>query len=119
MMTKITSAKSIEALYTPGRYSAGNGLYLSISPKGGKSWVLRYQLFGRRRDAGLGPYPLVSLSAARLAALNAHCLIAQGKDPIQEKQVAAQATLPMPTERMDVPTPGGVTVPITRMGKQL
>ena len=22
-------------------------------------------------------------------------------------------------ERMDVPTPGGVTVPITRMGKQL
>ncbi|HET7086315.1 MAG TPA: integrase arm-type DNA-binding domain-containing protein [Rhizomicrobium sp.] len=96
-MTKITSTKAIDTLATEGRYSAGNGLYLSISSKGGKSWVLRYQLRGRRHDAGLGVYPIVSLSSARLKALDAQRFIAQGKDPIQEWRAAMQGALPVPT----------------------
>ncbi len=31
----------IEELTTPGRYPDGDGLYLKVSPSGGKSWVLR------------------------------------------------------------------------------
>lgn len=38
----------------PGRYSAGDGLYLLVKPSGSKSWVLRVQHNGRRRDFGLG-----------------------------------------------------------------
>lgn len=38
----------------PGRHGDGDGLYLLVSPTGGKSWVLRVQADGKRRDVGLG-----------------------------------------------------------------
>ena len=37
-----------------GRHSDGNGLYLLVKPSGSRSWVLRVQHNGRRRDFGLG-----------------------------------------------------------------
>ena len=38
----------------PGRHSDGQGLHLLVKPSGSKSWVLRVQFNGRRRDYGLG-----------------------------------------------------------------
>lgn len=38
----------------PGRHADGKGLYLLVKPTGAKSWVLRVQHRGRRRDFGLG-----------------------------------------------------------------
>lgn len=38
----------------PGRHADGEGLYLLVKPSGSKSWVLRVQHNGRRRDFGLG-----------------------------------------------------------------
>lgn len=38
----------------PGRHSDGNGLSLLVKPSGSRSWVLRVQHRGRRRDYGLG-----------------------------------------------------------------
>lgn len=38
----------------PGRHSDGRGLYLLVMPSGSRSWVLRVQYQGRRRDYGLG-----------------------------------------------------------------
>jgi hypothetical protein len=49
----------------PGRHSDGRGLMLLVKASGARSWVLRYQLKGRRRDMGLGPYPEVTLAEAR------------------------------------------------------
>lgn len=40
----------------PGRHSDGRGLYLLVKPSGSKSWVLRVQHGGTRRDFGLGAY---------------------------------------------------------------
>ena len=37
-----------------GRHSDGNGLSLLVKPSGSRSWVLRVQHNGRRRDYGLG-----------------------------------------------------------------
>lgn len=37
-----------------GRHSDGGGLYLLVKPSGSKSWVLRVQHNGQRRDFGLG-----------------------------------------------------------------
>ena len=37
-----------------GRYTDGNGLSLLVKPSGSRSWVLRVQHNGRRRDFGLG-----------------------------------------------------------------
>lgn len=48
----LTSRQVLNA--KPGRHSDGNGLYLLVKPSGSKSWVLRVQHNGRRRDFGLG-----------------------------------------------------------------
>ena len=55
----------------PGRHMDGTvrGLSLLVWPTGGRSWVLRFQLKGVRRDMGLGPYPEVTLAEARAKAL--------------------------------------------------
>ena len=56
------AATGVKALRDPGRYSDGDGLHLFISKTGGKNWVLRTTVDGRRRDIGLGGYPAVSLA---------------------------------------------------------
>jgi Arm DNA-binding domain len=45
----------------PGRHGDGTvkGLMLVVRESGARGWVLRYQIGGRRRDMGLGPYPEV------------------------------------------------------------
>ena len=42
------------------RHRAGSQLL--VQPTGSRSWVLRYQMDGRRRDMGLGPYPEITLA---------------------------------------------------------
>lgn len=37
-----------------GRHADGKGLYLLVKPTGGRSWLLRVQVEGKRRDIGLG-----------------------------------------------------------------
>lgn len=66
----------------PGRHVDGRGLMLVVKPSGSKSWVLRYQLNGRRRDMGLGPYPEVTLARAREKALDARRTLVDGTDPL-------------------------------------
>jgi hypothetical protein len=75
------SVRRVETAQT-GRYIDGRGLMLVVKTSGARSWVLRYQLNGRRRDMGLGPYPEVTLSAAREKALAARRQIIDGVDPL-------------------------------------
>ncbi len=42
----------------PGRHADGDGLYLLVKPTGARSWLLRVQHLGRRRDIGLGSVDL-------------------------------------------------------------
>lgn len=53
----------------PGRYGDGLGLYLDVRPSGGRAFVHRIVVNGRRRDIGLGGFPAVTLDKAREAAL--------------------------------------------------
>jgi len=46
----------------PGRYADGGGLYLLVKPTGARSWVLRVQVAGQRRDYGLGALETATLS---------------------------------------------------------
>jgi integrase len=78
------TARKVETA-APGRYSDGRGLILLVKPTGARSWVLRYQIDGRRRDMGLGSWPEISLSMARERALDAKRTIALGGDPLNEK----------------------------------
>src|SRR5687768_14848479 len=66
---------------------------LVVRDNGSRAWVLRYQLGGRRRDMGLGPYPEIGLSDARELALDARRLIKRDRrDPIAERRRATVKT---------------------------
>src|SRR5689334_1935101 len=68
----------------PGSHIDGRGLMLVVKASGSRSWVLRYQIAGRRRDHGLGPWPEVTLAEAREKALAARRLVIAGRDPLAE-----------------------------------
>jgi integrase len=76
----------IKELTEPGRYSDGEGLLLQISASGGKSWLVRVQVNGRRRDIGLGEVRHVSLRDARLEAAAIKKLAKSGIDPLEERR---------------------------------
>ncbi len=62
------------------------GLYLQVTEGGGRSWLLRTPVGGKRREIGLGSYPEVSLKDARLSASENKAKIRQGINPIEERK---------------------------------
>ena len=60
-MGKPLTAKQVDNA-KPGRHGDGGGLYLLVKPSGAKSWVLRVQVAGQRRDLGLGAVETSPLS---------------------------------------------------------
>ena len=71
-----------------GRYCDGQGLYLDVQPSSTRSWVQRLVIGGRRREFGLGGYPMVSLKDARAKAFANRQLARAGGDPLAEKRRA-------------------------------
>jgi integrase len=69
----------------PGRHADGHGLYLFVKDSGSRSWVLRMQREGRRRDFGLGSAHDVSLAEAREAASLMRKQVRSGGDPVAAK----------------------------------
>jgi integrase len=67
------------------------GLHMQLTPKRGRSWVLRTTIGGTRRDIGLGGFPAVTLAQARHKARDAREKISQGIDPIEERKVIKAA----------------------------
>ena len=84
-MGKFTTATG-KSLSKPGMYRADPTLYLAIAPGGSKSWIQRITIDGRRRDLGLGPFPVISLAKARERAFTNRVAIADGRDPLAEKR---------------------------------
>jgi hypothetical protein len=80
------SDRAIRALREPGRYGDGNNLFLTVSATGSKSWLLRIQRGGRRRDLGLGRWPDVPLALARARAVEIRQALALGRDPVLLRQ---------------------------------
>ncbi len=90
-MAGLTATK-VKALKNSGRYGDGGGLYLVIRPSGTKAWVQRIVVDGRRRDIGIGGFPIVSLARAREKATANRIGVANGRDPLAEKRKAALPT---------------------------
>src|SRR5258708_17741411 len=77
---EVTKAKGPAVLHD------GGGLYLRVTAPGAKSWVFRFQLDGRRRDMGLGPFPDISLAKARAKAADHRRQRRAGKDPLEAER---------------------------------
>lgn len=85
------TAKGVEAKREPGMYGDGNGLYLRVGPTGGKSWILRTVIHGKRRELGLGSCDLVTLAEAREKAAELRKAARGGSDPDAARKAAARA----------------------------
>lgn len=68
-----------------------DGLAVSISAGGARSWILRAGIGGKRCDIGLGPYPEIPLAKARDMATAYRQQIRAGINPIATKQEAKAA----------------------------
>ncbi len=70
----------------PGRYAAGEGLYLRLSAEGTSSWTVRYTIHGKRREITLElPYPALSLADARAETISIKAKVKKGEDPLAER----------------------------------
>jgi len=85
-LAKLTAVQVKNA--KPGRHADGKGLYLLVKPSGAKSWVLRVQVSGRRRDFGLGSIDIVTLQEAREKAQACRKMAKEGLDPVFERKKA-------------------------------
>ena len=74
----------------PGRHADGRGLYLMVRESGSRSWVLRTQVDGKRRDFGLGPVSGLSLGEARSKAADLRTRVRNGEAARPESAAAVQ-----------------------------
>jgi Arm domain-containing DNA-binding protein len=84
--TERLTALKVERAKKPGMYPDGSGLYLRVTPKGARNWVLRYMLDRRPHWMGLGPVALYGLADARARALDARRKRHDGIDPIEARR---------------------------------
>lgn len=70
----------------PIKMADGRGMFLLVTPAGGKLWRLKFRIDGREKLLAIGQYPEIGLGEARRRREEARELIAQGKDPSREKQ---------------------------------
>jgi Arm DNA-binding domain len=61
-------------------------MYLWVTPTGGRSWRWTYRFDGKQKLMTLGPYPEISLAAARERHAEGRKLLANGIDPMEQRK---------------------------------
>lgn len=80
---KVKNAKPGERPY---KMYDEKGLYLLVTPNGGKWWRLRYTYRGKEKTISLGTYPRVSLKEARERRDRMREILASGFDPSSSRK---------------------------------
>ncbi|CAM3239129.1 tyrosine-type recombinase/integrase [Asticcacaulis taihuensis] len=70
-----------------------DGLYLFISPAGGKYWRVKYRWQSAEKTLSVGSYPEITLKEARERRDDARVLLAHGVDPYQERKRLEKAKI--------------------------
>jgi integrase len=81
--TEVRKAKTRDKAY---RVSDSGGLYLWITPAGGKLWRWAYDFGGKEKLMSFGRYPDVPLALARERHGEARKLLATGVDPMAQRK---------------------------------
>lgn len=85
--TKIRTAKPLKKEY---KLADGYGLYMLVTPTGGKLWRFKYRFDGKEKLASVGAYPEVTLAEARERRTELRRLVESGIDPSAHKKAAVQ-----------------------------
>lgn len=75
----------------PARLADARGLYLEVTPAGGKWWRFRYRFGGKEKLLSMGVYPDVPLLKARERRDEARKLLADGIDPSEHRKATKTA----------------------------
>jgi len=90
------NAKALDALKPKEKqYKASDkdGLFILVTPAGGKLWRFKYRFAGKEKTLAIGHYPEVSLAEAREWHGKARKQLRDGIDPSAAKQAAKQRLL--------------------------
>jgi integrase len=86
------NARVVATITKHGRHADGGGLYLSISPNGGRRWVFLYRWHGKPTEIGFGSARDVTLARARELAGQARGKLAEGINPKDARRPSGGAT---------------------------
>ncbi|HEV2679997.1 MAG TPA: integrase arm-type DNA-binding domain-containing protein, partial [Rhodanobacter sp.] len=89
-LTDVTIRKARPADKTQ-RLFDGGGMYLEVSPAGGKWWRLKYRFGGKEKRLSLGTYPDTGLADAREKRDAARKLLAAAVDPGEQRKAVKAA----------------------------
>ena len=95
MPKSLSDAKARNAKPGPKPYKIadGEGLFLLVTPAGGKYWRLKYFYAGKEKLLALGVYPEVTLADARERRIQARKVLAAGNDPAEAKKQARRLAI--------------------------
>jgi integrase len=86
------NARAVATITKHGRHADGGGLYLSMSPNGGRRWVFLYRWHGKPTEIGFGSARDVTLARARELAGQARAKLAEGINPKDARRSSEGAT---------------------------
>ena len=86
------NARAVATITKQGRHADGGGLYLSISPNGGRRWVFLFRWHGKPTEIGFGSARDVTLARARELAGQARAKLAEGINPKDARKPSEGAT---------------------------
>lgn len=92
-LTSARQAETAKPEAKPYTLNAGDGLFLEVPPKGSKRWRFRYFYLGKEKMLSMGLYPAVGLLEARQARDAAQRMLAQGKNPSDQRKQDKAARL--------------------------
>lgn len=88
-----TGVRTAKAAEKRQKLFDGGGLYLEVTPEGGKRWRLKYRFDGKEKLLSLGVYPETSLKQARERREAARKLLGEGIDPSEHRKATATARI--------------------------
>ena len=86
------NARAVATITKHGRHADGGGLYLSVSPNGGRRWVFLFRWHGKPTEIGFGSARDVTLARARELAGQARAKRAEGINPKDARRSSEGAT---------------------------
>lgn len=83
--------KAVKAFVAKGergkKLADGGGLHLFITPAGGITWRIKYRIDGKEKLYSIGPYPQISLAAARVELGEVKARLLENNDPVTARRV--------------------------------
>src|SRR6516165_3008069 len=108
------NARAVATITKRGRHADGGGLYLSISPNGGRRWVFLYRWHGKPTEIGFGSARDVTLARARELAAQARGKLAERSNPKDARRSPGAATFGECADCRSVPIEGEMPQYVTR-----